>query len=77
MEITTIQQFLEYGTPGVLLLLIHINLYLVITVNNLKATMIDMKSKIVWRDTHEQIEKADALRFQEVERRIERLEDNK
>ena len=77
MEITTIQQFLEYGTPGVLLLLILINLYLVITVNNLKATMIDMKSKIVWRDTHEQIEKADALRFQEVERRIERLEDNK
>ena len=77
MEITTIQQFLEYGTPGVLLLLILTNLYLVITVNNLKIMVIEMKSKIVFRDTHEQIEKKDSQRFQEVERRIERLEDNK
>ena len=74
MEYLTIQKFLEYGTPGILLMLILTNLYLIITVNYLKITINDMKTKIVWRDTHMEIEKADRQRFDDIGRRIERLE---
>ena len=70
------QEFLQYGTPGIIFCLLLSNVYLMVTVNNIKTTLIDMKKNIVWKDTYEQVQKSNDDKLQDVRFRIERLENH-
>ena len=71
-----LQEFLQYGTPGIIFCLLLSNVYLMVTVNNIKTTLIDMKKNIVWKDTYEQVQKSNDDKLQDVRFRIERLENH-
>lgn len=76
MESIMFQEFLQYGTPGIIFCLLLSNVYLMVTVNNIKTTLIDMKKNIVWKDTYEQVQKSNDDKLQDVRFRIERLENH-
>ncbi len=74
MESIAFQEFLQYGTPGIIFMLLLSNVYLMVTINNIKTTLFDMKKNIVWKETCDQVHKSVDINFNDVKRRIDRLE---
>lgn len=73
MEYVGIASILKWGTPGALLVLIILVIYLLVKLEALSKSVFEMKHNIVWKDTHDEMEKNTKQRFKSVEKDVDRL----
>ncbi len=67
MEYIALAEFVKYGTPGVLLVLIITNVVQIIMMQQQGKAIKDIKNSITWKDTCDE-------RHETINRRIERIE---
>ena len=68
MEFLTVVRFIQYGTPGILLMLMFLNMYQLLTIRRVVEDMKELKKSITWGETCGE-------RHKEIDRRLDKLED--